>query len=342
MKNILVIRFSAMGDVAMTIPVIYSLAHLYPDVRFTVLSRKAFQPLFQNKPSNVSFLGVDLKEEYKGLRGVNKLFCYLRSLNFDAVADLHDVLRTCFLRTRFRMAGIPVASIGKGRKEKEELTRIRNKVFKPLKSTFIRYAEVFECLGLKFENHFKNIYDNLPSFPTSLGIKEKGEEKWVGIAPFAKHTGKIYPLALMEKVIESLTSIKGVRVFLFGGGKQEETILSGWENDHPHTVSLPGKLNMKGELAVISQLDVMLSMDSANMHLASLVNVPVVSIWGATHPYAGFMGWNQDTKNTVQIDLPCRPCSVFGDKPCHRKDYACLNQILPDTIVQKIRDIIGK
>jgi ADP-heptose:LPS heptosyltransferase len=90
----------------------------------------------------------------------------------------------------------------------------------------------------------------------------------------------------------------------------------------------------------MSHLDVMLSMDSANMHMASLVATPVVSIWGATHPYAGFMGWGQDSANVIQVDLDCRPCSIYGQKPCLRGDYACLNMIKPETIVEKINTLL--
>ena len=88
----------------------------------------------------------------------------------------------------------------------------------------------------------------------------------------------------------------------------------------------------------MSYIDVMVSMDSANMHLASLVGTTVVSVWGATHPYAGFMGWNQKEENAVQVTLPCRPCSIFGNKPCRRGDYACLRQIEPSDIIQKIEN----
>jgi ADP-heptose:LPS heptosyltransferase len=92
----------------------------------------------------------------------------------------------------------------------------------------------------------------------------------------------------------------------------------------------------------MSHLDVMLSMDSANMHLASLTATPVVSVWGATHPYAGFMGWNQDPENVIQVSLECRPCSIYGQKPCMRGDYACLNNIAPETIVERINKILSK
>jgi len=83
----------------------------------------------------------------------------------------------------------------------------------------------------------------------------------------------------------------------------------------------------------------MLSMDSANMHLASFVGVPVISIWGATHPYAGFYGWNQSPDNAVQIEMECRPCSVFGNKKCFRGDYACLLNIKPQLVLNKIEEL---
>ena len=86
----------------------------------------------------------------------------------------------------------------------------------------------------------------------------------------------------------------------------------------------------------------MLSMDSANMHLASLVELPVVSVWGATHPYCGFTGWHQNPANEVQADLPCRPCSVFGNKPCQRGDYACLRGIDYHAIVQRLDNVINQ
>jgi ADP-heptose:LPS heptosyltransferase len=81
-------------------------------------------------------------------------------------------------------------------------------------------------------------------------------------------------------------------------------------------------------------------MDSANMHLASLVEVPVVSIWGATHPSLGFYGFRQDINNAIQPQIACRPCSVFGEVPCYRGDCACLHQITGGMIVDKIASLL--
>ena len=338
MSKILILRFSALGDVAMTIPVIFSLAHEYPMHEITVLSRSSFQPLFQELPSNVCFLGIDLKGKYNGIPGLNALYKELHAEKYDYVADFHSVLRSQYLRVRFMLDGVSTASIDKGRREKKKLTQKNNKAFFQLKSSFIRYYEVLEKLGFSFDLSFNSVFDqernNIPEIVCHTG--EKKDIKWLGIAPFAKHKGKIYPLELQEKVIAHFSNDPRMKVFIFGGGEAEKGIVDAFILKYPSITSIVGKLNMNQELLLMSQLDLMYSMDSANMHLASLVNTPVVSLWGATHPYAGFMGWNQSTENTIQIDLFCRPCSIYGQIPCYRKDYACLYQITPENIINHI------
>lgn len=343
MARILVIRFSALGDVAMTVPVIYSLAVQYPQHEIIVLSRAVLQPLFQGLPANVSFIGADLTGKHRGLWGLNSLYSELKSRRFDYVADFHNVLRTKYLCWRFRLANIPVASICKGREGKKKLIRRRHKVMENQKSSFRRYADVLEKLGFPVLLNFVSIYGegkgDFSQIEAVVGSKDK--QKWIGVAPFAKHVGKIYPIELQEEVIAHFAANPDVKVFLFGGGQKEQEVFDSWTAKYPSVVSMIGKLNMRTELNLMSHLDVMLSMDSANMHLASLVNIPVISVWGATHPYAGFMGWKQLPVNTVQLDMQCRPCSVYGQKPCWRGDYACLWNIKPEQVIAKVEGIIS-
>ena len=343
MSRILIMRFSALGDVAMTVPVIYSLATSYPMHEITVLSRKPFEDLFKTLPSNIRFISADLKGKHKGIKGLNILYKELKAERYDYVADFHSVLRSHYLRLRFKLDGIHTAAIDKGRSEKKKLTQKNNKVFIPLKSGFLRYYDVLEKLGFEFELSFKSVFEKAPvNFHEIVSFFEKkSTEKWLGIAPFAKHKGKIYPLELQDKVIEHFANDKRIKVFVFGGGEYEKNIIDNWAHKYPTIISMVGKLNMSQELVLMSQLDVMYSMDSANMHLASLVNTQVVSFWGATHPYAGFMGWNQCLENAVQVDdLTCRPCSIYGQKPCYRKDYACLNRITPKQIINRIENAL--
>ena len=340
MKKILVIRLSAIGDVAMTVPVISSLSKAYPDTEITFVSQKFATGFIKYLP-RVKMFEVDLKGRHKGFFGIFRLYFDLKKLGkFNLVADLHDVIRSKIIRFLFSLSFTKIRVIDKGRKEKYDLTKIDGKVLRQLDTSVNRYAKVFYDGGYKFDVEFDYLFTKAPLADNITSITGQRENKWVGIAPFAKHKGKIYPLKSMEKVIDILTTNKNIKVFLFGGGAYEKGILEDWAKRYPNTVSLAGKLSIEDELKVISNLEVLVSMDSANMHLASLVNTCVVSIWGATHPFAGFYGWNQNPKHALQINLPCRPCSIYGNKDCFRKDYACLNLITPNDIVSKITDEI--
>ncbi len=328
----------------MTIPVVHACASQHPDMLITVLSRESVRPLFGQMPPNVHFMGADLNGKHKGVLGLEQLFDELRHMEIDAVADLHDVLRTKYLRMRFHLTGVKTAHIEKGRRDKKALTSRQHKKLVPLKSSIERYADVLRSLGADVTPQFTSIFGrakgDLQAVRQVVDF-EKGTDKWVGIAPFAAHKGKIYPLEQMEQVVAAL-SAAGHKIFLFGAGANERNLLEQWEQQYKNVCSLAGKLRMDGELIVMSHLDVMLSMDSANMHLASLVGTPVLSVWGATHPYAGFMGWGQPLANAIQSNLACRPCSIYGNRPCMRNDYACLTNIRPETIVERIKQLIDK
>lgn len=343
MSKILIIRFSALGDVAMTIPVIYSFAKTHKEHAITVLSELSFEPLFANKPENVQFLGLDLKSKRMGISDIRKFYVEkLRPLNFDFVADFHSVIRTHLIGLNFRLDGIKVAVIKKDRKRKHLLTRKQNKTLIQLDSSFNRYKNVLEKLAFEFDLSFKSLFEETPANTETIisSFPKKENNKWIGIAPFAKHKGKIYPLELQERVINHFSNSKNIKIIVFGGGKHETDIINNWLKKYPDLLTTAGKFSMADELIIMSRLDLMISMDSANMHLASLVNTKVLSIWGATHPYAGFLGWNQSINNTIQIDLPCRPCSVYGNKECFRKDYACMYGIQPETIIEKTENLI--
>lgn len=331
-----------MGDVAMAVPVVYSVAMQYPGVRITVLSRAYARPFFEDLAPNVNFMEADVKREYRGVKGLNALYRRLTAKQFTKVADLHNVLRSEYLRMRFNMGNYRVEHIDKHRSERRKLTNKHHKVRQQLRSSFQNYADVFAKLGypvseIRFRSVFPEEGGNLNLLPAIVGPK-KSFQPWIGIAPTAAHPGKEYPQELMLQVIGQLSQkYPKARFFLFGRGKREEELFEQWCQLNPQCISVDKHLeNMQQELILISHLDVMLSMDSANMHLASLTATPVVSIWGATHPLGGFLGWNQSADNIIQTELDCRPCSIYGKRSCRRRDYACLTSIRPEKIVEKI------
>ena len=156
-EHILIIRFSAIGDVAMTVPVVYSLATQYPDLRITMLSRPFARPLFENLAPNVGFMEADIKGEYRGIKGLNALYRRLLAKNFTAIADLHNVLRSDYLRLRFNFNQFKVAHINKHRAERKRLTQHKNKVLEPIQSSIDNYAEVFRELGYPITNTFTTL-----------------------------------------------------------------------------------------------------------------------------------------------------------------------------------------
>lgn len=339
--HILVIRLSAMGDVAMCVPVIATLVKTYPQIKISILTRSFFAPMFRHLP-NVNIYKADIKGVHSGVIGLARLAKELRDQDIDMVADLHDVLRSNVLKSIFYFYGIPFIQIDKGRTEKKELTRENNKVFKPLKATHQRYADVFEKLGYPID-----LKSYIP--PLKSGLNEeiysvigKDAKKWLGLAPFAQHASKTYPVDLMEKVLEELEEHENLKIILFGGGAEEVKQLLRWEQQYSNAVNLAGKLSFENELSVISHLDAMLSMDSGNAHLAAIFNVPVLSIWGVTHPYAGFTAFNQPMENCILPDLneyPKIPTSIYGNKVPEGYEQV-MRSIAPPSIVSKILDTI--
>ena len=329
-----------MGDVAMTVPVLIALTTTYPELKVTLLTKGFLKPIFLKIP-NVTVYAADVKGKHKGVLGLYRLFKELKNLKVDAVADLHNVLRSNILKTFFKSSGIPVFQINKGRKEKAALTRTKNKVFKQLKTTHQRYTDVFEGLGFPIDLNEVKLLKKEALINPIKAISDSKKAKWIGIAPFAAHEGKMYPIDLMQKVIASLSK-EETKILLFGGGAREIKILNGIEAEYKNVISVAGKLSFSEELIVISNLDIMLSMDSGNAHLASNYNIPVITLWGVTHPFAGFAPFGQPMENALLSDsetYPLIPTSVYGNKvPVGYNDV--MKTILPDNVIQKILEVI--
>jgi len=347
-RTVMAVRFSALGDVVMTIPVLYSACRCHPDVKFVMVTRPSMTGVFVNAPANLVVEGADVTRTYAGLGGLRRLVAHMvEKHGIDAMVDLHDVLRTKVLRAFCRLRDIPVAKLDKGRAAKRALTRRSGKIMLPVASSITRYREAFGRIGLPVDDCFDGLFGRDghgdPALYSAVAPAQRpAGQKWVGIAPFAAHEGKIYPPEKMEEVIARLAARGDVRIFIFGGGGSEKKTAEEWEHKHPCVTSLCGKKSgFHVELSLLSHLDAMITMDSANMHLASIVNTPTVSIWGATHPYCGFTGWHQSEDMMLQAPLPCRPCSVFGNRPCRRHDRMCLKAIRPDAIYSKVVQIIG-
>ena len=327
--KLLAIRLSALGDVAMTLPVLESLKRANPSWDITLLSSPAAAQMAETLQLGIHVKAVNVKRDYEGVSGLNRLYGELREEHYDKVADLHDVLRSQYLRFRFFLNGIPTAHIHKGRREKKAL--VTHSSLRQLISGFERYRDVFRRLGIAdfpLNYHCPLSHDYDPTYTD------------IGIAPFAQHEGKVYPVRQMADVIKRLLDKnETIRIFLFGGKNEREALVP--LEICNRVVNLAGRGSIAEDMLRMKDLRCVISMDSFNMHLASLMGTPVISVWGATHPYAGFLGYGQSEQHVVQLnDLPCRPCSIYGNRPCRYNDYHCLTGIQPSLIVKKVYECL--
>lgn len=369
-----------MGDVAISAPLVKAYAKHNPECKFFMLSQPRHEAMFKGV-DNLFFIPIVIKRNaatsaaYQGgFRTLMKIGPQLlRQYSITDVADIHNVLRTKVLRLSFFGRVSKCKVIDKHRRERKELTRKQDKILQPITSSQRCMEEVFVKLGFD-DIHFASA-GCAPSIE-HIERKHKADNDGVtkiGIAPFAGHKGKTWPVSKMEEVVKRLSSgecskiLNSVAhnsansascradsstsntlereksiVYLFGGGAKEIAVLKEWASKYPNTELVAGLHSLDDELKTIGELDIMVSMDSANMHLASLVGVPVVSVWGATHPYAGCYGYRQNLNNAVQVEMSCRPCSIYGAKVCARGDYACLENISPDMVIEKIKKVLEK
>lgn len=333
---VVAVRFSALGDVALTIPVLYDLCRAYPERKVVFVTRKRFAQMAVDAPANLVVEGIDL-DLYKGVGGMWRLAAHLcREYDVAAFVDLHDVLRTRMLRCFMRMRGVPVTVIEKGRRDKKSLVALGAAAYKAngggrLPSTMSRYRDALARAGFDVPEVFESLYPPVAAGETD-GIFR------VGIAPFAAHESKTLPAETMEKIIDRLAGEDGVEIYLFGAGNDEAERIDGWIKNRSNVVNMARRREgLAEELRLMSRLDVMLAMDSGNMHLASVARTPrVVSVWCATHPDAGFVPFGACEADMIGADLPCRPCTVYGKTECRRGDWLCRKALSADTIADRI------
>ena len=327
--RMLIMRFSALGDVAMTIPYVYALAETYPHLDIHFVTSSFFGKLFINPPKNLQIHSLNLKKDYKGVAGILHLFSHLQKFHPQYVADLHNVGRTWIIDTIFKITGSRVVMLDKMRGTRKNVLKSHI----PHPPILDRISDVFEKLG--FPIKAKNFTMDIP------GPMIKINHRAIGIAPFARYVNKTYPLALVEEMVDMLCK-KGLNVYLFGGRGKEQVLLEKVAEKHTLCHSVAGKYSLPEELGIMKEMDLMVSMDSANHHLASLAGTRVISIWGATTPICGFMAYGQDEGDAVKLNISCQPCSIAGSKECPKGDLECLRNLSPQIIVSKILKILNQ
>lgn len=321
-KRITAVRLSALGDIAMTIPAVKALALTYPDIAVTFITDARFAGLVADTPENLTVVGLP-KNKLKGLKAIPAVTKAIRESKPDFVVDMHNVVKTTVPTILFGLAGKKTAVLDKKRRQRKAILegKINAEPFTQ------RYLDLFAEIGFPVKE------EKIKSSPQ----KNQSGAIRVGIAPFARYYTKTYPPELTEELIRKLNERGKTEIFLFGGGAAEIEKLTEWGKKYPAVKYISGKSTLAEEIELMHTLDAMVSMDSANMHLASLAGTKVISVWGGTTPSCGFLGWGQSIENAIVAGVDCQPCSIAGTPTCPKgRNLICMTRISPDDIIERI------
>lgn len=313
----------------MTLPLVYEVAWAHPQSHFYFVTRPLMAQLLISPPPNLSALPYDLSQKGSWRDMITLAQKLHKTYPQAVIIDMHDVIRTKVLRYTLRLLGHQTYALAKPRGERKRLlTRPKTLTVPP--SMYVPpmlsiYTDVLRRGGLS----------------ASVGRPILSSQKRipaVGIAPFAQHKGKALPIEVLDRLLDRIaTDLPMHRIILYGAPGREKEQLRLLAEQKNYNIGLSEAKGLSGEVEEIASLECMVSMDSANQHIASLVQTPVVSLWGATHPAAGFVAWGQRLSDCIGVDMACRPCSIYGQKPCLRGDYACLHQLDLDRIIEHIK-----
>lgn len=340
-KIAVVLRFSAMGDVILLLPSLLQVLSENPDLEIIVVSNSAFSSFFTGH-SRLRFKGVSFRDTYKGFWGTLRLAASILSLHPSLVIDQHQSIRSTICRWYAAIYGIPTAVIRKDKWTKIGATRRFWKTKKTFTPLIERYADTWRRVGLLSAVSLDTNKTFIqPAEHVEYPILRKNVgEKWIAIAPFSQHKGKNWPIHYFAELMEKIRESAPESTLFLVGGRAEEVL---WKDVLPRSsrVHSLASHSFEVQFAYFKQFDVLICLDSSNLHLANMMQVPTLSIWGATHPSLGYAPFSSAENKIVQDNsLGCRPCSTYGKTRCHRGDFACLYQISPNQVWEELKGMM--
>lgn len=328
--NILLVRFSAIGDILLLTPLVRALRRRHPDARITVVTRAAFAPLLAHNPHLTSVIGWD------PLTPLAELGRRLKLLAFTHKLDLHGSLRSRALRWH---AGGRWTTYPKHRVARAMLIHTRRDVYRDRRPVAERYFDAARELDVAPDGGSLEVFlsraelEGAQAFLASRGLGVT--RQLIAIAPGAAHFTKRWPqhhwTALVRRLVEA-----GNDVVALGGpddlGVAEAVAAAGGDR----AASAAGAFDLPGSAALLKRARALVSGDTGLMHLATAVETPVVALFGPTVEQFGFVPYH--AKATVlQRELSCRPCSSHGGPACPLTHHRCMQDLQPVDVLEALR-----
>ncbi len=339
--RVLVVRFSSLGDLVLTSSPIKSLQQAYPQAQIFLLTKNKYQEIAAGFPFVSQIISFDSEAKHKGIAGFFNLIKELKSFKFDIIVDLHSNWRS-FLVRRF------LAAPRKVKYHKKSWARFLMVHLKSLKIKPQHTLELYQSALRKLGIPSSILPPELDLKPedSNWGISYLKERKvfqgdyLVGLSPGAKWETKRWDKEKFAETGQILAEKLNAKIIIFGDENEEELvnqIAQSLKEKNPITaVSL--KLNQL--VALIDRCKIIVSNDSGLMHIATARKVPVVAIYGPTHPKLGFTPFGEKSI-ALSADVKCSPCSLHGQTPCYQKSRFCMDFISPQKVVEESLKILS-
>ncbi len=311
--KILVVRFSSIGDVVLTTPIVRCLKEQLPNATIHFITKKNFSSIIENNPN------IDKIFTIKS--SINEVIDDLKKEKYDWIIDLHKNVRTLALKQKLKTASksFPKMNIEKWVLVKFKIDRM------PKLHIVDRYFETVKHLGvvndLKPCDFFINEESNV-NITSTFSLNEA----FVAIAIGAQFATKRLPF---EKLIEIISELNTPIILV--GGPMDNELAEGIVTHFPNKniKNACGGFSLQQSASIVQQAKVLLTNDTGLMHIASCFEVPIVSVWGNTVPALGMYPYFPQKPDLFSIhqvnDLSCRPCSKIGYKECPKKHFKCMN-----------------
>ncbi|MBA3259747.1 MAG: lipopolysaccharide heptosyltransferase II [Gemmatimonadales bacterium] len=333
--DILAVRFSAIGDILLTTPLLRALRTRHPGARIAVLTKERYVPLLSDNPNVNEVFGMDPDQ---ALREVAKL---IRSVEYTHLLDLHGNLRTLALR---RLAPGPWSSFSKNRLARAALILTKRNLYPDTRPMAERYFEAAAGLDVEPDGSPPEFFlspqagERAAARLSHLGIGNGSA--LVAIAPGAAHATKRWPPLYWLELARRLRET-GADIVVLGG--PDDVALAEWiaSSAAPGSVSLAGMLALQETGAVIERSAALVSGDTGVMHMATGVGTPVVAIFGPTVREFGFFPYRSERSAVVERALGCRPCSSQGGARCPLGHHHCMRQTAPDAVYAALHSVLA-
>lgn len=341
MKPVIVMRYSAMGDVAIACEVVKRMCKRYPRQAFIFMTDERYAQLAP-KCNNLTTKAIRIKE-YKGVPMIMGLgFTIAKQYEFDKVIDLNDTIRTKLIRMALRLKNKKVFVVNKHRIQCFIKFHFQSKRQLKLRHTAEMMADAITYAGYPLSINDIEFNDKT----TSNGIikSQQTEQINIGIACFSSKRNKEYPKELLVQLIDMLQNNSNIRVSVFGKG-QRETEIGNELSKLTNCMSCINEDDMQSDIDNIRNMNLMICVDTGWMHIASLIGKPVISLWGPTQPSCGYYPLHQARDIAVTLSMPCSPCSVYGKKACRYNNVKCMEipvEMVYKNVMKYIADNIRK